>query len=524
VREVAAPVGPDLSKFLAEVKAREREWHAVYGEHFPYDRRLIPTGHPVPGQPEAIETDADGRFEVRGLGRERLAELRVEGPTIATADLPVLTRPVATLTVPENPGDSRYGTYTYFGSKFDHAAEPCQPFEGVVTDRQTGQAVAGVRILARNRRLQFETTTDRDGRYHLTGLPPGRHELIAVPTPDLPFHRMAASGGKAAGTRPAAADFPLTRGHWVTGKLVNARTGKPEARAPVWYFPLADEPGYEAVPGSRAWVHEPTTFTAADGSFRAVAFAGRGAVVANGSGGQYLGADQRPLQGDADSLDPGMRSTTIIPTSPVVHLSSYHAAAIVNVGPNKPTAYTITVDPGAKVTVRIVDPAGNPLTGAGVGGLSTWSLWAPDQKAEVELAEYNPDRPRALVFLHPGKGLGKLVEPKRGDAGPWEVKLEPTGTVTGRLVAEDGRPVANAVLQVHYLKPGQDAWTPSSGHPDVRTDAKGVFRLTNLVPGLKYSIDHRVQKGGSRQHYYLHVQVKPGEAKDVGDVKPAGLD
>ena len=524
VQEVAAPVDPDLSKFLAELSAREREWHAISRDHFHYDRRLFQTGHPVPGQPEAIETDADGRFEVRGLGRERLAELRVEGPTVATAELPVLTRPVATLTVPENPGDSRYGTYTYLGSKFDYAAAPTQPFEGVVTDRRTGTPVAGARVQGRNRRLQFETVTDRDGRYRLTGLPPGRHELIAIPTPDQPFHRMAASGGQAANSRPVTVDFPLTRGYWVTGKLVNARTGKPEAGAPVWYFPLADEPAYEAVPGSQAWVHEPTTFTAADGSFRVVAFACRGAVVANGFSGAYIGADQRPLQGDADSLDAGMRSATMIPTSPVVNLPSYQAAAIVNVDPNKPKAYTITLDPGVTVPVKLVGPDGKPVAGAGVGGLSTWSLWAPDQKAELELTQYNPDRPRSLMFLHPDKGLGKLVEPKKGDVGPWEVKLGPTGTVTGRLVTEDGRPVANAVLQVHYLMPGHDAWTPALDRGQARTDAKGVFRLTNLVGGLKYSVDHRVQKGGSRQHYYLHVQVKPGEAKDVGDMKPAGVD
>lgn len=524
VQKLAAPVGPDLSKFVAELKARDREWHVIYNNHFEYQGRLFQTGYRVPGQPEWVETDTEGRFTLTGLGRERLAELRVEGPTIATAELPVLTRAMPTLTVPEHPGDTRYGTYTYHGSTFDHAAVPTQPFEGTVTDRETGKPVAGVRIQGHNERLQLETTTDRDGRYRLTGLPPGRHELIAIPADDLPFHRMAASGGLPASARPATVDFPLSRGHWVSGKLVNARTGKPEAGAPVWYFPLADEPAYDSVPGSRAWVYEPTTHTAADGSFRVVAFACRGAIVANGFGGNYLGADQRPLQGDADSLDPGMRSDSMIPTSPVVHLASYQAAAIVTVDPKTPKVYTIALDPGVRVQVQVVDPDGKPVVGVGVGGLSTWSLWAPDQKAEVELTQYNPDRPRPLLFLHPERGLGKLVEPKKGDVGPWTVKLESTGTVTGRLVTEEGKPLANAVLSVHYLKPGHDAWTPAFVHRATRTDAEGRFQLTNLVAGLQYSIDHKVQKGGVRQQYYVGVKVKAGETKDLGDVKPAGVD
>jgi RNA polymerase sigma factor (sigma-70 family) len=520
VKEVDTPVDPDLTKFLAELRARERAWHEAYHGHFDYQGRLFT----VPGQSEGVETDADGRFRITGVGRERLIELRVEGPTVATAELPVLTRAVPTLVVPEQPGDSRYGTYTFYGSGFDYAAEPTQPFEGIVTDRQTGKPVAGVRIQSHNRRLQLETVTDGDGRYRLTGLPPGGHELIAIPAPDQPYYRMAAGGGRAASSRPATVDFSLTRGQWVTGKLVNARTGKPEAGAPVWYFPLADEPAYEAVPGSQAWVNEPTTFTVADGSFRVVAFACRGAVVANGFGGQYIGADQRPLQGDADSLDKGMRNPHDIPTSPVVNLGSYNAAAIVNVDPKKPKEYTITLDPGVTVAVKLVDPDGKPVTGAGAGGLATWSLWHPNQKADIEVREYNPDRPRALLFLHPDRGLGKLVEPKKGDIGPWEIKLEATGTVSGRLVTDDGRPVANAVLQVYYRKPGRDSWTPSFAHQEARTDADGRFRLANLVGGLLYSVDHRVQKGMSRQQYYFTVRVKAGEAKDVGDVKPAGMD
>jgi hypothetical protein len=169
-----------------------------------------------------------------------------------------------------------------------------------------------------------------------------------------------------------------------------------------------------------------------------------------------------------------------------------------------------------------VDQDGKPVDGVEVGAQSTWGLWSHKPAGpEVEITQFNPDRPRAVVFLHPGRGIGKVVVPKKGDTGPWSVTLEPTATVTGRLVSEEGNPVVNAVLRISYLMPGRDIWTPSFVHERVRTDDKGVFKLTNLVAGLTYSLEHRTDKGGGRRHmHYLHVNPIAGETRDLGDVKP----
>jgi hypothetical protein len=427
------------------------------------------------------------------------------------------------LTVAEDPGDSRLGTRTYYGSKFDFAAEPTQPFEGVVTDRETGKPVAGATVRAARLWYELTTTTDKDGRYRLTGLPPGRHELVACPTPEQPFHRMAASGGLNASQKPVTLDFALTRGIWVAGKVVNARTGKPEAGAPVRYVPLAEEPELKSIPGSQAWSLDPTTYTAKDGSFRVVAFPCRGVIAVTGYGGDYISADQRPVQGDVSSLEKGQLSPDSIATSPVLHLGSYHAATVVHVDPKRPKDYTITLDPGATVQVRLVDLAGKPVEGVHIGAQSTWGLWTPPAKsADVEITQFNPDRPRAVMFLHTARGLGKVLMPNKGDAGPWTVTLEPTATATGRLVTDDGTPVPNAVFRIHYRMPDRDIWTPSMIHEDVRTDAAGKFRVPHLVAGMTYSLDHAADKGAGRQmRHYKHVKLKAGETKDLGDVKPA---
>jgi hypothetical protein len=229
------------------------------------------------------------------------------------------------------------------------------------------------------------------------------------------------------------------------------------------------------------------------------------------------------LQGDVESLNPGRADNHTLATSPAAYRGSYHAAAIVNVDPMKPKTYTITLDQGATIPVKLVDSDGKAVDGAGVGGLATWSLWAPDQKAEVTIEEYNPDKPRALLFLHPKRGIGKLIEPKKGDLGPWTVTLEPTGTASGRLVTEDGKPIAGAVLEIMYRLPGHNAWTPSTLH-EIQTNKKGEFRLTNLVGEVKYSARYSAEQNGMRTQHYVHIEVKSGDKKDLGDVKPAGID
>src|SRR5262249_10618030 len=201
------------------------------------------------------------------------------------------------------------------GSTFDFAAEPIQPFEGTVTDRVTGKPLAGATIRAAIKWYEASAVTNKDGKYRLIGLAPGVHEVMACPTAEQPYHRMAVRGGVKASTGTATVDFALTTGHWVTGKLIDVRNQKPMAGAPVWYFPFADEDAYKSVPGSRAWIQDPATFTAENGTFRVLAFPCRGAILANGNG-RYIGADQRPLQGDTDSWKPTRAEDHFLPTSP----------------------------------------------------------------------------------------------------------------------------------------------------------------------------------------------------------------
>ena len=103
------------------------------------------------------------------------------------------------------------------------------------------------------------------------------------------------------------------------------------------------------------------------------------------------------------------------------------------------------------------------------------------------------------------------------------IKLEPWGTVAGRIVDEEGRPrkgmfilspdgSVNKHPETHDIVPGSD-WNNG-----VRVGDDGRFLVEGLVPGLKYSATARTgfETPGD---LFVDVTVAPGETKDFGDLK-----
>ncbi len=104
----------------------------------------------------AATTDAEGRFRLTGIGRERVVTLWIEGPTIATNFVNVYarTRPGPTYRLAQHREEPEFGRFVFFGSSFDYPAGPTRPIEGTVRDRQTGRPLAGVSIRRRSIRRQ----------------------------------------------------------------------------------------------------------------------------------------------------------------------------------------------------------------------------------------------------------------------------------------------------------------------------------------------------------------------------------
>src|SRR5262249_13896125 len=131
------------------------------------------------GLARPVVTGPDGKFRLTGVGAERVVALRFEGPTIATSDVYVVTHPCPTVVMPRNKKRPQFGNYVYHGPRFDHVVAPTMPVVGTVRAKDTGKPLAGVTIRAQlssaygfhDRDHYLRTTTDKEGRYRLVGLP-----------------------------------------------------------------------------------------------------------------------------------------------------------------------------------------------------------------------------------------------------------------------------------------------------------------------------------------------------------------
>ena len=165
---------------------------------------------------------------------------------------------------------------------------------------------------------------------------------------------------------------------------------------------------------------------------------------------------------------------------------------------------------------RVVDPDGKPVAGARCYGLvSTWGFikTLPDETFEVHGLE--PGYPRQVIFAHKGRRLVGAVILKDEDLeseAPLEVRLGPPCSVKGRLVDEDGLPLAGATLSVmsYYGPGGHDSLPPGPDAlwPDDETftaDSDGRFEVNGLKPGVRCFIG--VQHQGPTEYPSRH---RPG--------------
>jgi RNA polymerase sigma factor (sigma-70 family) len=295
VMEIAASPKEDLGPWLEAVKGKKDTSDDLEFEYL--TRRIVGT---VP----RVTTDDQGRFKLGGIGSNRLVTLRLEGPTIATRNLRVLTRPGEPLTVLREEGAPQYGRapmyVAYYGANFRYPAAPTKPIAGVVRDRDTKKPLAGVTIQSHTMADSpnyspdenvVRTTTDKDGRYRLVGMPCGDgNRIVVVPGRIEPYLVCVSDVPSTPGLQPVTVDFELKRVVWIEGKITDKATGQP-LWSTVGYYARAsnpnvrDHPGFERLPGEGIE-------TQADGSYRVAGLPGAGFLMV-WAVPNYLRAPQR---------------------------------------------------------------------------------------------------------------------------------------------------------------------------------------------------------------------------------------
>jgi RNA polymerase sigma factor (sigma-70 family) len=485
-------------------------------------------------------TDKDGRFEMKGIGVERLVGLRVKNAALADSPMLVVTR--ASFDAKSYAKDLLRGrgerVPPLFGPSFEHVverAEAKRAIEGTVREAGSGKAVAGATVQA----LGVLTRTDAQGRYRLVGMRKAEEYFVQVSAPENAlligrYQRVKAPDG--ASGKPARVDIELLRGVIVTGRVYDKATGKGVRDCSVHFSPLPENktPQIEGL----------TLYSSADkdGRFRLVSIPGPGVLLA-GVPGNLLKIDGVPIdiykRAEFDAAD--RRRVQMVErkgpyrefrvASGIETLDISNACKVLDVKDDgKPVTCDLALDPGKTRTVQLQDPEGEPLIGAVVAGIGSFTKRVvPLRSAACTIYALDPENPRAVAFLHAQRKLAALATLRGDEKQPVTVKLAPTAVLTGRVLDSAGQPVAGAEIYWFYATPLGKAETSYSAIPAFalrdrmpRTDNEGRFRLERIVPGLKV-VNLRLLKG--RQTFESQprlLDIKPlqsGQTLDVGDIR-----
>jgi RNA polymerase sigma factor (sigma-70 family) len=480
-----------------------------------YPKSIEPAALGAPGR--AI-TGKDGRFQLHGLGRERLVYLLIEGDTIERVHCWGLTRDGKNLNLAKR-GEPIYP------AKFDHIAAPTKPILGTVRDKDTGKPLPGIIVLTERRqtgRWIDEATTDERGRYRIVGNPKQRE--YAVSAVGRPYFAMTKSNlADTPGLEPLVVDFALERGIEITGRILNKATGKPVG-ATITYHALADNPYLKK--GSdlnHGFASDGRNRTEEDGSFFTIGLPGPGYLTVLAWEDDYR-KPERPA--DWEKVVPYVNLAP-----PLVH-----AWTRINPSEKDPKSmhYDIALEPAKPIPGQVLDPEGKPLGGYFAAGLTGSPLTLSYQlnlheQSSFRVRGFDPGRPRTVLFIHPEKKLGKVIIVRENQRDSLQVRLEPLGAVTGRILDAEGRPRVG--LQVHApineKQPNlvrtlflfEIGLKQHHLDPLARTDADGKFRLDALMPGLKYTllVGEEESKPGTR--IVKDLTVESGKIKDFGDLK-----
>jgi len=523
---------PDVALSVASIR---RDLPRAPGRLFgPFDgvAYLGASAHEIPAWPKPVTTDAEGRFTLRGVGRDLLAVLTVHDPRFALQRIEVKT-------------DSASGS-----KSMTAALVPAQVVSGRVTYADTGKPVphAPLEFMASRGRvgLLSDFETDADGRFRVNPPPADRsYRVTAFPPKGQPYLSVGKRLEWPKGALEQSVDLALPRGVLIHGKVTEEGSGKPIPGATIAFVPRARQQNRE----SESIVPD----TASDGSFRFGVASSPGYLFVRGPSGDHV------LQAFASNLSE---------SRPRGRRLYSHASIFLDLKPGVDSmAVNVVLRRGAAVTGQVVGPDGQPVRNAWMfsriildPSLGVWRGWTGNQHATVrngrfEVHGLDPDTDTPVYFLEPKRKLGTAVNlsGKSAASGPITVRLEPCGAAKARLVDPGGKPVmarsitGTVIIRVTMVvTPGPlssragdkpallvadddslERVDPSNYASEPVSDASGRITLPVLIPGATYRfIDYTTaRRGATGPELRKEFTVKAGETVDLGDVrieKPPG--
>ena len=543
LKELMIPKQGDLDVQLKrEVEVRKNPYGIFVGS-MGYERSL--------GGPnlEAIRvtevrTDSDGRFTMTGFGSERLVRLSVSAKSMIDAEFMAVTREMPDLTLKTDPSDpgrdmSCEVTGTIRGATFTATLQRGLTVTGQVIDRDTRKPIPGMQIGTRSTRMDDlvngrvdPIVTDRDGRFTLTGLDPRlltfrdeHRRITAVSRP-----------GQFYGSNSGAINAD---GH----VLIECSRGIP------FHLNVVDEKGSPVAAIVRSIIVTPNkkidhtryqtggTISRAvrnpDGTYEGFVLPGPGAIlVKTPPNAGYRPAHVSPKSEFApgrtewtaqEKISTYGTHDTVMGHGVWYNQHDYSAIVLTNAEPEADRlnlVATVVKDRPRRIT--IVDPENNPIVGVKTRGLTfhPWDTEPALRSASFLVNGLHPDRPQRIQFFHEERQLVGFLVARGDDDAPYRVRLQRWGTVTGRLIDEDGKPIGGAILTSGSSGTVTNPDDTAGDNVGTKSDADGRFRIDKLIPGLSYTVRVYPRRGHLLGKAFEKLVIEPGESRDLGDINP----
>jgi hypothetical protein len=454
-----------------------------------------------PNAPLTAVSDATGQCVLRGLPPDVVATVVVDDDRYLQCETFVTTagEPERELVVwPAGSGRGKPRVLLvqlwYFKIQLDRAYR----VHGRVVFADTGKPAAGAGWSKPPAISPPAGLTGADGRFELHGLTPGKISLNTTAPAGSGYLSIRSTLELSDDHHEVEHTVELPRGEMVRGRVVDATSGRGLGGAHVWYAqsqPAKQDP--------RPFVEKVTS--AADGSFAIAVFPGEAELIVAGSVPGYVTHNRSGL-------------VTAAP-------AEFHRPIDVRAGQSlEEVKFELQPKPNAAISAQVIDANGNSVEGAdvvyqGSGKESGFGMMLPpvrttsDADGRFALHDLEPSFDYHVRVVDRRRGLGSYLALAQLDkpAAPLTIELKPLAAAVGRIVTEDGRPIAGAVVRL-YRTQGRHS---SVDAEPVVTDANGSFELPGLLPGATYSVQTSAD-GYATRHDGQFTPVA-GEHLPLGD-------
>ena len=370
-----------------------------------------------PAWPQPVTTDAEGRFTVRGVGRNARVSFTARHPRFALQRFEVET---------DRNAESK---------PLKFALEPAKVITGRVTYADTRKPVPHGKLGVVPRRgpaAYFDT--DEDGRFRVNPPSDDSYHISVWPPEGQPYLVLTRSIDWPKGAVEQSLDLALPRGVAIRGRVTIEGSGQPVAGATVQFLRRGVVQG-----NAESRSHSPMLETAADGSFEMGAAHDPGWLFVMAASDDYV-------------LQP-ISSRLISSGGPDGRRFYSHAIAPLDLKPSDTnTEVHVTLRPGMTVKGQVVGPDGQPVRDAWVisriimhaRGLTS-KEWVGDyheatRDGHFEIHGLDPDADVPVHFLDPQRKLGAtaVFSGKSSAGGPVTVRLEACGSARACILDPQG--------------------------------------------------------------------------------------